>query len=308
MKKCLQSLIDAAFSDSTKKDVCVVGENCTDVYRYVTPKKISPEGPHMAVEILDEVHFLGMAANVLNTIEGLSKLNKDPNNLFVSNSTVIPFIRTRYVDKKSGVHLLRTDEDPYVTSLSDRFEEKLEDEIQSVLKNCEYVIISDYNKGLIDDKSLAVLINVATKKGINTYIDSRKKNILELLGKVKETPNFAKHVFVKLNEEEYLNQTQDLKEVNLIITLGKRGCKMRPGNTEEFQYVDSKFQVVPQDINGAGDTFLACFAYFKERLPSLEAQEDCLNLALLGASLGVQKEGTSSVEIEDFEKYFKETE
>ena len=100
------------------------------------------------------------------------------------------------------------------------------------------MLVSDYNKGFVTEELLRDL-----DYG-NVFIDTKKTNL-----------GFLKNAWVKVNEVESMRLTSNPK--NLIVTLGRRGAMY------EDQVVSPPYENAGVDPCGAGDTFLAAFAYFK---------------------------------------------
>jgi bifunctional ADP-heptose synthase (sugar kinase/adenylyltransferase) len=113
-------------------------------------------------------------------------------------------------------------------------------DFETIIKDSDLVIVSDYNKGFLDTTSLWNIGHLS------------KLSILDT--KRKLTPDIAnKFSFIKLNESESKNN-QHLDPKNIIVTLGSQGAyyngELIPQNNPQ--------QTI--DVSGAGDTFVAAFA------------------------------------------------
>jgi D-beta-D-heptose 7-phosphate kinase/D-beta-D-heptose 1-phosphate adenosyltransferase len=188
--------------------------------------RLSPEAPVPVIKIVDTMTVPGMAANVHRNLEQLG-IDAD----FITNDAVIK--KTRYIDKRSGQHLLRVDDEPNIVHWSGRIH-------LSPIGSYDAIIISDYNKGFLRYEDIQHIINQVT---CPVFIDTKKTRLADF-----DEPN----VYIKINELEFKNAST-LAD-NLIITLSDKGA----------QYKDEIFptnKVEVSDVCGCGDTFLAALAY-----------------------------------------------
>jgi len=205
----------------TSFNVLLIGDSCTDKYNIGTVDRISPEAPVPVLKIINTYDLPGMAANVnLNLIN----LNIDAD--FVTNDS--PVTKTRYIDERSGQHLLRVDDEPTVPIWSGV--------TPSPIEEYDIIVISDYNKGFLSDGQIYQIIK---NSECPIFIDTKKRDL-----SMFNQPN----VFIKINESEYNNATS--KHDNLIVTLGSRGAMYN-----DQIYPTKKVEVM--DVCGCGDTFMA---------------------------------------------------
>ena len=115
-----------------KFKVLLIGDNCTDIYRYGTVDRISPEAPVPIFKFLREEARPGMIGNVSANLEnfGISV------HCLHGNSST----KTRLIDTRSRQHVLRLDDD--VISRSVLFEN-----ISPKLLEVDAIVISDYENG-----------------------------------------------------------------------------------------------------------------------------------------------------------------
>ena len=212
--------------------ILLIGDNCVDRYMIGVVERLSPEAPVPIFNIKDSYDKVGMSANVR---ENLINLNCDVT--FVTNKGNI--VKTRFIDQKSGQHLLRVDhDDPEVEPWDGTIGEFPWDIYHAV-------VVSDYNKGFLTYESIEQIIKSA---GCPVFIDTKKQD-LSRFG--------APHVYVKINELEYKNRYSIPQ--NLIVTLGERGSMLKQLGSEDKTY--KTIQVEVSDVCGAGDTFLAALTH-----------------------------------------------
>lgn len=244
--------------------VTIIGEICYDIFVYGDAKRLSPEVP---VPVLTHTHVetnLGMAGNVRQNLWSLnSKLRI---NLFHQKTEIK---KTRYVDDKSNHMFLRVDEgeeniDSFNLNISKT----------NAIKNSDVVIVSDYNKGFLDEETL-IQIGKNCKLSI---IDTKKKLTKEIID------SFS---FIKLNEHEYKTNesiSNEYKE-KFIITLGMKGAKHN-----DIGY-PSPSPKQTMDVSGAGDTFTASFILKYKETNNIS---ESIIFANLMSSIVVSKRGVTT--------------
>jgi D-beta-D-heptose 7-phosphate kinase/D-beta-D-heptose 1-phosphate adenosyltransferase len=163
----------------------------------------------------------GMAANVKENFENLGVYVD-----FITNGEEIR--KTRYIDKRSGQHMLRVDSEPEIVPWSGRTPFPIEE--------YDVIVISDYNKGFLSYENIEHIIRSVK---CPVFIDTKKQDLSRFS---------ASCCYIKINETEYKNRVSIPK--NLIVTLGDRGAQFK-----DITYPTNKVEVM--DVCGCGDTFLA---------------------------------------------------
>ena len=218
--------------------ILVIGETCNDKFIYGKVERICPEAPVPVFRPTRETNHLGMAANVLANIQAIAKKHGETTNRFDLFTNTCEGSKTRYVDQSSNQMIMRVDNDTYTSF------RKLED---INFDDYEAVLISDYNKGFLSTNDLAYIGKQT--EDIITFLDTKKKFTAS---------NAGWFDFIKINDKEYReNGFKAYREhINdkLIVTKGAEGCTYR-GQT----FPCESTQVF--DVSGAGDTFLAAYAY-----------------------------------------------
>ena len=240
-----------------KFKILLIGDSCNDIYHYGTIDRLSPEAP---VPVLRSTHtkkLKGMASNVYNNLKALYA---DVTFVHGKEST-----KTRYIDTKSGYQLLRVDDDVKNDPLD-----------VSKLDNKFYdaIVISDYNKGLLNYDNMQEIIKKFNLTPI--FIDTKKKDLAKFEG-----------CFVKINEVEY-NQATSFSS-GIILTLGANGS----------YYNGKSYETIPvevYDVTGAGDVFLASLTMFYLLKYSIE---DAIPYANKLSSVSVQHEGVYTIKEDD---------
>ena len=214
--------------------ILVIGEKCSDIFVYGDVNRLSPEAPIPVLVPRNIVVNEGMGKNVVNNLMAISK-NDDYVIGFIHQEVAIA--KTRFVEDKSNYPFLRVDEGE---DNIDRIE-FTEDTINEIL-DVDAVIVSDYNKGFLQEEDLLKIAEHAKF----CVLDTKKKISQEVI---------LAYDFVKLNESEFKkNYTEDEKLLEkIIVTLGPKGAKYKNMTYPS----DSPKETI--DVSGAGDTFIASF-------------------------------------------------
>ena len=151
--------------------ILVIGDSCVDMFEYGICKRLSPEGPIPVFEPVSMTSNPGMASNAAENLMLLDNVVK-----LVTNKQLV--IKKRFVEKKTNYTLLRVD-------TSEKKIERVEkmDYIED-LKNCEAVVISDYNKGFLLEEDIEHIC----KNHNLVFMDTKKR-----LGNWCRDCNFITH-------------------------------------------------------------------------------------------------------------------
>lgn len=214
----------------------LIGETCKDEYHFGECNRISPEAPVPIFDYKHELLKLGMAKNVKDNLESFGC-----SVYFLTNNENY-LIKRRLVDIKSNNQLIRED-----------FGNSVPRAIMPDNLDYDFIVISDYNKGLIDHS----FINELCKKFKGLIFVDTKKNDLSCFS----------NCIVKCNELEYSQIINMPNQSELIVTKGKQGAEWNGNN-----YPAPKVEIY--DVTGAGDVFLASlsviYAYTRDMEVSIK--------------------------------------
>ncbi len=246
-------------SSRTAPHVLLIGDSCIDEYVYGVVDRVSPEAPVPVLSFIEKRTKEGMASNVLNNLHALG-FTVDP---YLSPNQSL---KTRYIDKRSNQQLLRVDDDRVNQPLKTR---------SMALSHYDAIVISDYNKGFIDN--FTILDIIFRYKG-PVFIDTKKKDMEKF-----ESEN----VYIKINSKEYDEAVST--STNTIVTRGAKGAS----------YANIHYPGIPaelSDVTGAGDTFLAALCWGYHYLNNIE---DAIKVAIHAASISVRHSGVYTLTEED---------
>ena len=307
------------------KDVSalVIGDIMLDIFLYGKSHRLSPEAPVPIVVVDHDSKVLGGAGNVASNLKSLGAhvdicgfVGEDVNDIRdllgaadISAGNLIlckdmsTITKTRIVS--NGQHLVRFDKEVQFNNL-DAVKE-LEDRIKKLSERVyDFVIISDYNKGVISQRTMDIIKE--SFKSVPIFVDPRPKNVNLYKGVFCITPNLHEAQTI-LNTDSYdvehlaknIKQMLNLKCV--VITLSEKGLFLL--GDEDSQHINS-YQIQTEqerlhrlDVSGAGDTLIGTFAACLSSGHSISESAFIGNVA---AAIVVNKLGTAICSIEELNR------
>lgn len=239
--------------------VLVIGEICTDRFVYGEIERLSPEAPVPVLKPTEVIENPGMAGNVVENLLSIDNTLKITH--WYQPETII---KTRYVEKKSNHMFIRVDEGELSNCT------RIQNINDTILKESDIVIVSDYNKGFLSLDDIEHIGSIAKL----SVLDSKKILNNELISKYK---------FVKLNKNEYISNSH-LANKNIIVTMGSDGAMF------QNKIYKSPNPAETIDVSGAGDTFVAAFTINYYKTNNIEKSIEYANQM---ASVVVSKRGVT---------------
>ena len=249
--------------------VLVLGDVIIDKYIYGTSTRISPEAPVPIVNLDRVKTSLGGAGLVY---ENLKNLGVDV--LLVENEQP-KSTKTRII--ADGHYVTRLDEDEPADS-----DAVLKNVLRSDFSQYEYVILSDYNKGVLTHSTQ--IIEHMNSQGCKVIVDPKRNR-----------KYYEGAWLVKPNAKEYTEFGFNKHKGNIITTNAGGAVTAKFEGEEHFILPE---QVEVNDVTGAGDCFLAAFVY---GLTQDKTIKECLELAAKGATESVKHLGTYTLSKTDLE-------
>ena len=249
--------------------VLVLGDVIIDKYIYGTSTRISPEAPVPVITYIEEKETRGGAGLVY---ENLKSLGVDVD-MFETPGDVS--VKTRIIC--DGHYITRIDDDKPAKGM-----EVLKQVQETDFSKYDYVVLSDYNKGVLDEaKDIIAHIN---KYNCKVIVDP------------KEHAWFYEGAWlVKPNYNEFHDLGFDEWQGNIITT---------NAGEEVIAHIDGKNYEIPvenlevADVTGAGDCFLASFVY---ALTKGYDYEKAIKVAVRGSTESVKHAGTYILKKSDLE-------
>ena len=250
--------------------VLVIGDIIIDKYIYGSSTRLSPEAPVPVVTQERTEESLGGAGLVYKNLKSLG----------VDVSLYEPdqpaSIKTRVMC--DGHYVTRIDND-YIADGYD----VLEDLQEFPFDKYNYVILSDYNKGVLDFAEQ--IIQLANEAGCRVIVDPKRS-----------AEHYKGAWLVKPNRKEF-EELSFNKWLGNIITTNASDPVIAQIDTEYYSVDVEPLEVA--DVTGAGDCFLAAFVY---ALVNGYDYKKAIELAVQGSTESVKHVGTYILTEKDLKK------
>lgn len=258
----------------------ILGDLLIDTTYYVDVFKTSPEAPILVYSLSKDLPIsspggAGLAASyaskytipyVLLSCFNAEKdsILKDRNISYIQLEETDVITKTRYIDKTSGYHLARIEDDRLILSKIKLDHEKiLKKIVDEILRPKKIKVLSmlDYCKGLFNPDFNRELIKECKRHEIKTYVDTRGNPL-----------NFNGIDTLKLNQKEYVSactnlNIKDQREMisclnlqKLLISKGKDGATIYIED-KKYDRSTNKYMGIP-NVTGYGDVLDINFCYY----------------------------------------------
>ncbi len=310
--------IQKIINNFVNQRLIVLGDLMLDEFIWGEVRRISPEAPVPVVEVKRETWHAGGAGNVVSNLLELGA-KAIPIGV-VGDDAAAARLRQRFSDTGAEVEYLITDAARPTTMKTrivahhqqmiraDReskadIPEEIEDQIiaafSAALPNCDAVIISDYDKGVLTPRVLQNVLRAAQGKIV--CLDPKIKNFSFYNPVTVVTPNQSEAERATgieiLDEATLLQAAHQIHEMlscpNVLITRGEQGMTLL-----DFTTGDAKITHIPTmardvyDVTGAGDTVIATLTL---ALAAGAKIADAAQIANHAAGIVVGKVGTATV-------------
>lgn len=303
------------------KRILVLGDIMLDRYVWGTVERISPEAPVPVVQVSRDTLCLGGAGNVYQNLKSLGAfpllfgtIGNDEKGEWIKNNCAykegLITTKNRPTSTKTRIiahqqHVVRVDEE-----VNEVISQKINQKMLELIKkeNYEGILISDYNKGVVNKHIMNGLLSFAQKKDIPVFVDPKSDNmsffnpITLLTPNHYEAANMVNHSCEKDEEVEKAGKKifSLIKTKYLIIKRGKKGVTVLDKTLRAIHIPTIAKEVY--DVTGAGDTVIATASL--ALLSGASVQETAF-LANAAAGIVVGKIGTSAVTPEELIKIIK---
>ena len=308
------------YSISKDKRILVIGDLMLDHYIYGNCNRISPEAPVQVVDVKREEYTLGGAGNVLKNLKAFNNdaniisIVGDDDNAQIINARLagsgidnkwIIKDRQRCTTTKSRVlasnhQLIRLDrEDTW--PINEDVTLQLIGIITQEVKNCDIILLSDYDKGLLTAPLLAHIFTMCREAGIKTLLDPKgtdfaKYQGVNIIKPNKKEASIASGIVIKDNEslKAACEKIRDITGCDdVVVTMSEDGIALFTGG--ELTVISTKALDI-LDVTGAGDTVLAALGL---ALASGNTLPDACDFANHAAAVVVNKVGSATATLEE---------
>jgi D-glycero-beta-D-manno-heptose-7-phosphate kinase len=295
------------FKKFSSVKVGVIGDVMLDTYMWGDVDRISPEAPVPIVSLKNKEYRIGGAGNVALNVQSLgakpfilSVTGQDDDAIQLSSLLTSQHINCNYcITSKDRIttnktrvisrnqHMMRLDAE-ITRDLGNEDQQKLIELFEHFveIEKPDIVILEDYNKGVLTEPLIRIVISVCKKAGIITAVDPKRKNFLQYKGVNLFKPNLkeVKDALNLLFTDLSLSLLQDIhKELALLlhhhisfITLSDKGV---------FYTDEARAAIIPShlrkiaDVSGAGDTVIAVASLVYSVTKNVHLMAEVANIA-----------------------------
>ncbi|NDC62899.1 MAG: D-glycero-beta-D-manno-heptose-7-phosphate kinase [Planctomycetia bacterium] len=295
--------------------ILLVGDVMLDRYFDGTVERISPEAPVPVLHVRRSFERPGGAANVAVNVAAMggqptlvgavgtdeagrrlaAVLDQDgvSAETLVATDTVPTTVKTRLLAGHNQI--ARFDEESIL--VDSEVHERVVERITAGLPKARVAVISDYAKGVCDQRVCRTVIEAARSRGIPVIVDPKGPDFTKYAGATVITPNRSEAMavvgFPIRDPDDAIRAAATIRERHRIeaavVTLGEQGMVVVTG-TDSTVIPTQARQVY--DVTGAGDSAVATLAVALGRGTSLP--ESCV-LANAAAGLQVSRIGTARI-------------
>ncbi len=319
---------DKFAEEASRRRIAVLGDIMIDHYIIGNVSRISPEAPVPILESLTDEYRLGGAANValnISTLDAKTYLigvvGKDNNSSILMNllheknidSSLIVIddqrpttIKSRITSKKQQI--VRVDRE-VTTPISKHIEDEIISNFSKIVQDIDALIIEDYNKGLLTERVITSVIDIAKANNIIISVDPKVENFFNYKGVTVFKPNLvelSKNMNKKITNEKDLQSIawqlfKQIKAQYLVVTLGEKGMLIFEHDRNIFSLPTYAREVF--DVSGAGDTVISTLTL------ALTLTNSILESAIIAnhaAGVVCGKQGTSPTNWEEIRESVEE--
>lgn len=308
------------FSDISTLKVAVIGDIMLDTYWWGNVDRISPEGPVPVVAVTKKEQRIGGAGNVALNAAALganaamiSVIGKDDEGkqlleLLKNNAIDTSFILTsdkRITTNKIRIigrnqQMMRLDAE-HTNDLDSDEEEQFIKLVEEYIKKekPDVIILEDYDKGVLSEKVIKRIIDLAGDNHIISAADPKRKNFFAYknvtvfkpnLKEVKESLNIlSDEADSKMLADIHQRLNQKLQHTISLITLSEHGIYYHAGANGNI--IPSHLRNIA-DVSGAGDTVIAVASLIYAATKNIDLMAKVANIA---GGLVCEEVGTAAI-------------
>tara|TARA_A100001015_G_scaffold284991_1_gene352056 strand:+ start:3514 stop:4482 length:969 start_codon:yes stop_codon:yes gene_type:complete len=298
-------------------NILCIGDIMLDHYIYGKVGRLSPEAPIPILLPKSENFSLGGVGNVAknlsdvgakcslltivgkdqvsNKIRSLVLKEKNISSEIISYKNYISPLKIRFI--KNSEHLLRVDKEKKSFKKNSKLKTKIISCLRKNIRNCNLIVLSDYNKGLLDRTLLKEIIKLGKKYNKTIIADPKKYDFSFYSGVDVLTPNQKE---ISDSAKKSLNSDKDIitharkiiknhqiKEI--LVTRSNKGMLLIGAN--HIKKIRATTNNV-KDVTGAGDTVISIFSLMKAIGINSNKSSHIANAA---AGISIGKSGTSTL-------------
>jgi D-beta-D-heptose 7-phosphate kinase/D-beta-D-heptose 1-phosphate adenosyltransferase len=263
--------------------IVIIGDVILDQRTHGVINRMSPEAPVPILNVENEVHLPGGAANVALNVSAISEEvvlitrfsnSKNSKNIIeplgaqeiqienIEDSYEPPVKRRLLVGNQQ---ILRVD-DEIVSGANNFAVVKLQKILESKLEEKSVIVVSDYGKGCITSETWQILLDESKKYENKIVVDPKNVNLNAYQGAYLIKPNFKEATeYAKASGKSFSTTLEMAKWIQketkiewVCITENAKGAVIVGPNENFHSYTPKRVPLV--DVTGAGDSMLSILA------------------------------------------------
>jgi D-beta-D-heptose 7-phosphate kinase/D-beta-D-heptose 1-phosphate adenosyltransferase len=312
--------IDQQLAKFAQATVLCIGDLMLDDFVYGEVSRISPEAPALVIAVRREDRLIGGAGNVARGIAALGAhcifvgvTGEDEAGRMLAHAfrDECPAVeaqllvdasrpttrKVRFVSEHHSTHLLRADWE-LATPVGADLERSLIDAGLAALPRADYVVLSDYAKGMLTPRLIRAVIDEARRRGLPVVVDPKGQDFSIYRGATLITPNRKELADATrrtlASDADIVAAALELARIveceAVLVTRSEAGITLLTKNGGSVNV--PAYPVKVRDVSGAGDTVTAVLAVMLATLADFEPAVRAANAA---AAVVVGKRGTATV-------------
>lgn len=321
IKAVVMENLEKLFQKFSSVKIGVIGDVMLDSYMWGDVERISPEAPVPVVTLKKKDHRIGGAGNVALNLNSLGAkpyiisvtgddVEADMLNALFSGEGIdhsycirskkrITTNKTRVICRNQ--QMMRLDGE-ITNDLDAEDQQRLIELVEQFLsnENPDIIILEDYNKGLLTETVIRVVISMCRTAGVMIAVDPKRKNFFEYkhvdifkpnLKEVKEALNFLFQDSNLLLLRDAHSQLSHLLHHKIsLITLSEKGIFYNDQDSSAI--IPSHLRNIA-DVSGAGDTVIAVAALVYSVSKNVHLMAEIANIA---GGLVCEQVGTAAID------------
>ena len=277
--------INEIFERFSALNVLLVGDVMIDAYQFGSVSRISPEAPVAVFDFESEEKRLGGAANVLLNLKSLganpilcSVIGQDDaavdflallDKHKLSTASILQDPKRKTTCKTrvlaNNQQLLRIDREDHF-DIDAQMAQSLIAEITRLCdtQKIDVILLEDYNKGVLTEKTISAILELAQARHIPTAVDPKKNNFFAYQKATLFKPNLKElkeglQVDINKHDVQSIQKAIALLQERLgnqktLLTLSEQGVIL--SEADKFIQLPAHIRNIA-DVSGAGDTVIS---------------------------------------------------
>lgn len=278
------------------KKILVIGDLFLDIYHNFDSFRSSPEVNAPVLVNEKKKYYIGGAGNLAANLKSfdeevilISFFNNNNNgkiikeilkkkkiqNYFLKNKYFHNITKERIISNNLQIARIDNEKKTFHTNQSLK---KLNEYLKKNMHHFKSIVVSDYNKGLINSDVIKIIILHSKKNNIPVFVDPKKSNPKIYAGANFITPNLKefKNFYHNLNYPKKIKKIFQITAINyLVVTNGAKGSFLINKKLKRINF--KGYKISKKDASGAGDTFLASLVYSYLKTKNIELSMNFAN-------------------------------